>query len=77
MHGFLYLQFSKYSKLESFFLMATATASDKKIGKVTQVIGSTFDVEFPESTLPIYNAVRIDADHKGVKLELVGEVSSI
>ena len=52
--------------------MATATASDKKIGKVTQVIGSTFDVEFPESTLPaIYNAVRIDADHKGVKLELV------
>lgn len=55
--------------------MATATASDKKIGKVTQVIGSTFDVEFPESTLPaIYNAVRIDADHKGVKLELVGEV---
>lgn len=55
--------------------MATAIASDKKNGKVTQVIGSTFDVEFPESTLPaIYNAVRIDADHKGVKLELVGEV---
>ena len=55
--------------------MATATASDKKNGKVTQVIGSTFDVEFPESTLPaIYNAVRIDADHKGIKLELVGEV---
>ena len=55
--------------------MATAIASEKKNGKVTQVIGSTFDVEFPESTLPaIYNAVRIDADHKGVKLELVGEV---
>ncbi|MBT6643359.1 MAG: F0F1 ATP synthase subunit beta, partial [Planctomycetaceae bacterium] len=55
--------------------MATAIASDTKNGKVTQVIGSTFDVEFPESNLPaIYNAVRIDADHKGIKLELVGEV---
>ena len=44
--------------------MATAIASEKKNGKVTQVIGSTFDVEFPESTLPaIYNAVIIDADH--------------
>ena len=55
--------------------MATAIASDTKNGKVTQVIGSTFDVAFPESNLPaIYNAVRIDADHKGIKLELVGEV---
>ena len=32
-------------------------------GRVTQVIGSTFDVEFPEDSIPaIYNAVRIDAD---------------
>ena len=31
------------------------------VGKVTQVIGSTFDVEFPEDQLPnIYNAVKID-----------------
>jgi F-type H+-transporting ATPase subunit beta len=28
-------------------------------GKITQVIGSTFDAEFPEDSLPaIYNAVR-------------------
>ena len=28
------------------------------VGKITQVIGSTFDAEFPESDLPqIYNAV--------------------
>ena len=31
--------------------MATATAA-KNVGKVTQVIGSTFDVQFPEQSLP-------------------------
>ena len=31
-------------------------------GKISQVIGSTFDVEFPESQLPeIYNAVVVDS----------------
>src|SRR6266496_2999806 len=31
-------------------------------GKITQVIGSTFDAEFPEEALPaIYNAVKIDS----------------
>src|SRR2546423_14127951 len=36
------------------------------IGKVTQAIGSTFDVEFPEDQLPsIYNAVVIDSTTKG------------
>ena len=31
------------------------------VGKVTQVIGSTFDAEFPEDQLPsIYNAVTVD-----------------
>ena len=51
--------------------MSTATAT----GKVTQVIGSTFDAEFPEGSLPeIYNALTINSEHKGVKLELVGEV---
>ena len=40
-----------------------------------QVIGSTFDAEFEEGHLPeIYNAVRIDQDHKGVAIQLVGEV---
>lgn len=55
--------------------MATTQATAQNVGRVTQVIGSTFDVEFPENQLPaIYNAVRIDAEHKGVKLSLVGEV---
>ncbi len=53
--------------------MATATA--KNIGHITQVIGSTFDVEFDEDALPaIYNAVKVKSDHKGVKLNLTGEV---
>jgi F-type H+-transporting ATPase subunit beta len=52
-----------------------ATATDKNIGHVTQVIGSTFDVEFPEDKLPkIYNAVTVTSEHKGVKLRLTGEV---
>ncbi|WP_442507553.1 F0F1 ATP synthase subunit beta [Novipirellula sp. SH528] len=45
------------------------------VGKVTQVIGSTFDAEFPEKKLPkIYNAVEIKSEHKGVTINLVGEV---
>jgi F-type H+-transporting ATPase subunit beta len=52
--------------------MATAT---QNIGHITQVIGSTFDVEFPEDSLPaIYNAVKVVADRKGVKINLTGEV---
>ncbi|HEY2882370.1 MAG TPA: F0F1 ATP synthase subunit beta, partial [Pirellulales bacterium] len=65
--------------------MATATAPQKNsagqpgaaknIGHVTQVIGSTFDVEFAEDSLPqIYNAVTVDADIKGTKIQLTGEV---
>ncbi|NCY03250.1 MAG: F0F1 ATP synthase subunit beta, partial [Planctomycetia bacterium] len=56
--------------------MATATkAAGRNIGHVTQVIGSTFDVEFAEDAIPaIYNAVRIDSEKKGVSLHLVGEV---
>ncbi|MBX3424746.1 MAG: F0F1 ATP synthase subunit beta [Pirellulales bacterium] len=54
--------------------MSTATLSGN-IGRITQVIGSTFDVEFDEAHLPaIYNAVRIQSEHKGVKVDLVGEV---
>src|SRR5436853_7022880 len=65
--------------------MATATApakhtaphaaTEKKTGRVTQIIGSTFDVEFPEEHLPaIYNAITVDADVKGTKIHLTGEV---
>ncbi len=52
--------------------MATST---QNIGHVTQVIGSTFDVEFEEGQLPaIFNAVKIVSENKGVKLNLTGEV---
>src|SRR5262245_3125430 len=54
--------------------MVTATASGT-VGKITQVIGSTFDAEFAEENLPaIYNAVKIQSDKKGVKMDLTGEV---
>ena len=44
-------------------------------GRVTQVIGSTFDAEFDEANLPaIYNALKIDAEVKGLHIKLTGEV---
>jgi F-type H+-transporting ATPase subunit beta len=46
-------------------------------GKITQVIGSTFDAEFPEGQLPhIYNAVKIDHEENGSKIHLTGEIAS-
>ena len=52
-----------------------STATQTNIGHVTQVIGSTFDVEFAENQLPaIYNAVKINSQHKGLTLNLTGEV---
>ncbi len=52
-----------------------ATATEKNVGKITQVIGSTFDVQFPEDQLPsIYNAVKIESEFKGVKIDLMGEI---
>jgi len=43
-------------------------------GKITQVIGSTFDVEFAEKQLPeIYNALKIEATVKGRTIKLTGE----
>ena len=55
-------------------MVATVT----KAGKIVQIIGSTFDVEFNEGHLPeIYNALRIDAVTKGgLKIGLTGEVQS-
>ena len=45
-------------------------------GTVAQVIGSTFDAQFPESDLPeIYNAVSVELDVRGEKIPLVGEVA--
>src|SRR4051812_15428453 len=51
------------------------STNGKKSGKVSQIIGSTFDVEFPEGHLPdIYNALNVDAVYKGLTTKLVGEV---
>ena len=45
-------------------------------GTVIQVIGSTFDAQFPEDNLPqIYNAVKCEIEIRGEKNTLVGEVS--
>lgn len=53
--------------------MSTATSSN--VGRITQVIGSTFDAEFPEGKLPpIYNAVQIKSTEKGVNINLTGEI---
>ena len=53
--------------------MSTATATNT--GRVTQVIGSTFDVEFSEENLPdIYNAIKVDQEIKGVHIKVTGEV---
>ncbi|HVJ84112.1 MAG TPA: F0F1 ATP synthase subunit beta [Caulifigura sp.] len=53
--------------------MATATATTT--GRVTQIIGSTFDVEFSQDHMPdIYNAVKVEATVKGVKIRVTGEV---
>jgi F-type H+-transporting ATPase subunit beta len=50
-------------------------ANGKKAGKIVQVIGSTFDVEFDEGHQPdIYNAVKIDTKAAGAPLKLIGEV---
>ncbi|HEX8911885.1 MAG TPA: F0F1 ATP synthase subunit beta [Humisphaera sp.] len=44
-------------------------------GKVTQVIGSTFDAQFPEDQLPdIYNAVKVQLSIGGTTSTLTGEV---
>lgn len=55
--------------------MATATEA-KNIGHITQVIGSTFDAEFNEDSLPaIYNAVRLEVKSGDKTQTLTGEVS--
>ena len=54
-----------------------ATVSEKKsVGRVTQVIGSTFDAQFDEDSLPaIYNAVTLEVETGDSKITLTGEVS--
>jgi F-type H+-transporting ATPase subunit beta len=56
-------------------MVATANGSATRTGKIVQVIGSTFDVEFGEGHLPdLYNAIRIDTEHGGIRIRLTGEV---
>src|SRR3954454_10579424 len=51
--------------------MAITTAT----GRIAQVIGSTFDVDFDEGHLPdIYTALKIETEEKGVKIDMTGEV---
>ena len=53
-----------------------ATATKTSTGKITQVIGSTFDAEFDEASMPaIYNAVTVDIEIGGDKRTLTGEIS--
>src|SRR6266705_1603101 len=52
-----------------------ATATQHQVGRIVQIIGSTFDAEFEERHLhEIYNALKIDAEYKGVPIKLTGEV---
>ena len=51
------------------------STNGQNTGHVTQIIGSTFDAEFPEDHLPdIYNALIINEEVKGIKLKITGEV---
>src|SRR5689334_5479691 len=44
-------------------------------GKISQVIGSTFDAQFADENLPdIYNALEVQYETEGQKHKLVGEV---
>ena len=52
-----------------------STATSTRVGKVTQIIGSTFDAEFAAESLPdIYNALIVDQTVKGVPVKVTGEV---
>ncbi len=55
--------------------MVSASSNGQHIGRIVQVIGSTFDAEFEEGHLPeIYNALKIETSTKGIELRLTGEV---
>src|SRR5213082_3258083 len=54
-----------------------AISNGTHVGKIIQIIGSTFDAEFEEGHLPeIYNALKVNSDDasKGVRIRLTGEV---
>ncbi|MGD0899894.1 MAG: F0F1 ATP synthase subunit beta [Thermoguttaceae bacterium] len=46
-------------------------------GRVAQIIGSTFDADFPEDRVPaIYNAITVTGEQKGIRVSLTGEAQS-
>src|SRR5436190_16571212 len=52
-----------------------SSTNGQQVGEIVQVIGSTFDAEFPEGHLPeIYHALKIETEHKGMTIRLTGEV---
>src|ERR1700688_1843877 len=54
-----------------------AATNGTHVGKIIQIIGSTFDAEFEEGHLPeIYIALKVESEDasKGVKIRLTGEV---
>src|SRR5215217_6051847 len=55
--------------------MASSNGNGRQGGRIIQVIGSTFDAEFPEGHLPeIYHALRVESDYKNISIRLTGEV---
>ncbi|QDT37733.1 F0F1 ATP synthase subunit beta [Stratiformator vulcanicus] len=52
-----------------------SVAEATQVGSITQIIGSTFDAEFPEGHMPgIYHALTVKAETKGIKVDVTGEV---
>jgi F-type H+-transporting ATPase subunit beta len=55
--------------------MATATATEKNLGSIVQIIGPVIDVEFAPDHLPeIYSALLVEDDSGPMKVRLVAEV---
>jgi F-type H+-transporting ATPase subunit beta len=56
--------------------MATATKSNTKTGKITQIVGVVVDVEFSTGNLPeIYNALKLEHDGEELTLEVAQHLS--
>ena len=57
------------------FSSTKQTKLSHNLGRVSQIIGSTFDVQFPEGHLPaIYNAVKVSVKREEGDIDLIGEV---
>ena len=56
-------------------MATTPETTTTNVGKITQIIGSTFDAQFSEGELPdIYNAVKVEGEQKGITVSLTGEI---